>query len=405
MNTFGSKRTAPRCGLPSSHASIHWVPRECPTPGSAGKASSTKTASPTNPTFESAKSKRRWALDPIPLILPESEWELLSRAVIQRATLWNRILQNCYGPQTLLLSGLLPPSLLFAQPNFNRALCNLPTSGRPLLTLYAVDVARTPDGGWTVLADRTEAPDGTGFALENRIVLTSVFPGTSKRVNLIRLAPFFQALRGALYTHAPSGVDSPRVVLLSPGPGNRTYFEDAYLSRYFGITLALGEELTVRDDRLYLKTVSGLQRVHVLLRRVPENEADPLETPTKSHLGVPGLMHVARSGGVALINPPGTGIAEAPAFLPFLPPLPGRGPAHSLGRYPLGRTHTRPRSSGPFQRLRRQERLPPQPFPPLHHPFSRRRATGKLARADRSRSPSPRRAVRDSLFHGSRLEW
>lgn len=267
------------------------------------------------------QSERLWNLDPIPLIISEEEWETLSRGVIQRARLWNTILHDLYGSQELLRSGLLPSSAVFAQPNFNRSLRYLPDRSRPLLSLYAVDVSRAPDGSWTVVADRTEAPNGTGFALENRIVLTNVFPETSKKLHLLRLASYFQALRSTLIAQAPAAIDTPRVVLLSPGPGDRTYFEDAYLTRYLGITLAVGEELTVRGDRLYLKTVSGLQRVHVLLRRVSETSADPLEIPTKSHLGVPGLMQVVRAGAVAVVNPPGTGITEAPAFLPFLPAI------------------------------------------------------------------------------------
>lgn len=274
-----------------------------------------------NPVSDGSASERRWDLDPIPFLLSEAEWETLRDGVIQRAHLWNRFLHDCYGAQELLHEGLLPPSLLFSQLNYNRSLRHLPDPQRPLLTLYAVDVARAPDGSWMVVADRTEAPNGTGFALENRIVINGVFPETTKRLHLLRLAPYFQALRTALVALAPSAVDSPHVVLLSPGPGDHTYFEDAYLSRYLGISLAVGEELTVRDDRLYLKTVSGLKRVHVLVRRVPETVSDPLEIPTNSHLGVPGLMQVIRAGGVCVVNPPGTGIAEAPALLPFLPAI------------------------------------------------------------------------------------
>lgn len=270
---------------------------------------------------EQPGNSRRWDLDPIPLVISETEWETLCRGVTQRARLWNRILHDCYGPCSLLEDGLIPPSLLFSQQNYHRSLRHLPDPEKPILTLYAVDVARGPDGSWTVVADRTEAPNGAGFALENRIVLTNVFPETSKQLHLIRVASHYQRLRETLHRLAPAAVDSPHVVLLSPGPGDHTYFEDAFLSRYLGITLAVGDELTVRNDRLYLKTVHGLKRVHVLLRRVPENDADPLETPTSSGSGVPGLFQAMRAGAVAVVNPPGTGIAEAPAFLPFLPAL------------------------------------------------------------------------------------
>lgn len=264
---------------------------------------------------------RRWALDPIPLALDETEWETLSQAAIQRARLWDSILRDCYGPRTLLEKGLIPPQLLYSQPNYQHSLRYLCDEETPLLSLYAVDVARGPDGNWTVVADRTESPNGAGFALENRIVLNNVFPGATKRLHLLRLASYFQKLRDSLFDRVPAAIESPHVVMLSPGTGDPTYFEDAYLSRYLGISLAIGEELTVRNDRLYLKTVGGLRPVHVLIRRVAENEADPLESASHGSHGIPGLFQAMRAGSVVVINPPGTGIAEAPAFLPFLPSI------------------------------------------------------------------------------------
>ncbi|MDP0491193.1 MAG: circularly permuted type 2 ATP-grasp protein [Verrucomicrobiota bacterium JB023] len=266
---------------------------------------------------------RPWNLDPIPLILSEAEWQPLAQAAIQRARLWDAILKDCYGPRTLLSEGLLPPALVFAQPGFNRSL-PLPDPDANLLTFYAVDVARARDGSWTVIADRTEAPNGTGFALENRIILTNVFPETSNKLHLIRLASYFQSLQSTLFAKAPRAVDEPGVVLLSPGPTDSTYFEDAYLARYLGIPLAVGEELTVRDDRVFLKTVSGLKRIHVLYRRVHETLIDPLENPVPSNQGVAGLMQAIRAGTVTVVNPPGCGIAESPALLPYLPAIANR---------------------------------------------------------------------------------
>jgi uncharacterized circularly permuted ATP-grasp superfamily protein/uncharacterized alpha-E superfamily protein len=267
------------------------------------------------------ETERRWNLDPLPFLIYQDEWEHLAKGVVQRAQLLNRVLHDCYGPQTLLTSGILPAPLLFSQPNFNRSLCDIPKPNKPLLSLYAVDVARGPDGSWKVIADRTESPNGIGFALENRIVITNVFSETSKRLNIIRLASFFQNFNATLRSLTSSAIDSPKVVMLSPGAGDRAFFEDAFLARYLGITLAIGSELTVRNDRLFLKTVRGLQRVHVLIRRVCENDIDPLETPSSSHLGVPGLMQAMRAGNVVVVNPPGTGIVEAPALLPYLPAM------------------------------------------------------------------------------------
>ncbi len=269
----------------------------------------------------SPESLRRWNLDPIPLVLSKQEWTHLSESAIQRATLLDHILKDCYGQQRLIKSGVLPHSFLYSQLEYNRSLSHRALPDQPLLSFYAVDIARGPDGNWIVLADRAEAPNGTGFALENRIVLSNVFPETSKRMNLIRLASFFQDFSANLRSLAPPSVEDPKIVLLSPGAGDKTYFEDAFLTRYLGITLAVGSELTVRNDRLYLKTVRGLQMVHVLIRRIQSNDADPLDTPTQNYHGVPGLMQVIQSGNVTVINPPGTGLVEAPALLPYLPEI------------------------------------------------------------------------------------
>ncbi|MGE9266566.1 MAG: circularly permuted type 2 ATP-grasp protein [Verrucomicrobiales bacterium] len=264
-------------------------------------------------------TERRWDLDPLPLILPYREWEELSRGLIQRARVLNCLLQDAYGGQETLRNGLLPPALLHAHPHYHHPLRGLPDPEKPLLHHYAADLARDASGRWTVIADRTEAPNGTGFALENRIVLSNVFPDTAKESNLIRLAGYFQKLSGTLQGLAPAGVENPKTVLLTPGHGDRAYFEDAFLTRYLGLTLATGGELTVRGDRLYLKTVRGLQRVHVLIRRIPGHHSDPLETPTRAITGIPGLTQAIRAGSVVVLNPPGTGLLEAPAFLPYLP--------------------------------------------------------------------------------------
>lgn len=267
---------------------------------------------------EHRASTRQWDLDPIPLLMPEKEWDLLSSAAIQRAELLENILQDCYGPQELVSEGVIPSSLILSNPCFNRSLHQINQKQRRLLSIYAMDVAREPDGSWTVISDRTEAPNGAGFALENRIVLSSVFPDTSKRLKIIRLASFFQGFNNALKSHAPTGVDNPGIALLSPGPGDQAYFEDAFLTRYLGITLATGSELTVRNDRLYLKTVQGLKRIHVLLRRISGKDSDPLDNPSRRSIGVPGLVHCIRAGTLKVINPPGTGLVESPAFIPYL---------------------------------------------------------------------------------------
>jgi uncharacterized circularly permuted ATP-grasp superfamily protein/uncharacterized alpha-E superfamily protein len=264
---------------------------------------------------------RPWPLDLLPLLIPAPEWRKVEAGLIQRARLLNSILADIYGPQELFKSGLLPPALLFGNPAFLRP-CHgiVPTQNR-FLFLHAVDLARGPDGSWWVLGDRTQAPSGAGYTLENRLVLSRVFPDEFRETHVQRLAGFFQNARDTLRGLAPTPRDNPNVVLLTPGPYNETYSEQVFLARYLGFTLVEGGDLTVRDRRVWLKTLAGLRPVDVVLRRVDDTFCDPLELRGDSSLGVPGLVEAVRAGNVTVANALGTGAVEAPAVLAFLPGL------------------------------------------------------------------------------------
>ena len=264
---------------------------------------------------------RPWNLDMVPLLLPDAEWRQVSEALAQRATLLDRLMADLYGPARCVADGLLPPELLYNNPGFLRPCHGITLPQGQWLHLYAADLVRSSDGRFRVLSDRTQAPSGAGYTLENRIVLTSVLPSVFAQCNVHRLAPFFVAMRQALTALAPPSRENPRVVLLTPGPYNETYFEHAYLARYLGYTLVQGNDLTVRDARVFLKTLSGLQRVDVILRRVDDDYCDPLELYQSSYLGVPGLVEAVRQGNVAVANALGTGVLQTPAFLSFLPAL------------------------------------------------------------------------------------
>lgn len=273
---------------------------------------------------------RPWPLDPIPLIVGQAEWAGIEAAVIQRATLLNAVLGDLYGPQRLLHDSLLPPELLFANPGFLRVLHGIDVPLGIRIHLYAADLARSPDGQWWVLADRTQAPSGAGYALENRIVSTRTLPDIFRKTNVRRLATFFQAYREMLMSLAPGHRENPRIVLLTPGPYNETYFEHAFLARYLGYTLVEGGDLTVRDRRVYLKTLGGLLPVDMILRRQDDSFCDPLELRGDSMLGVPGLVEAVRAGTVAVANALGSGVIETGALPAFLPGL-----CHQLMGEPL----------------------------------------------------------------------
>ncbi len=263
---------------------------------------------------------RPWQLDPIPLLISSEEWAGIEKAISQRALLLDRMLGDLYGPQRLLHEALLPPELVYGNPGFLRPCHGMSVPGQCHLHAFAADLARSPNGQWWVIADRAQAPSGAGYALENRIVMSRILPEAFRDFHVQRLAGFFQSFRDTLMALAPTR-GTPRIVLLTPGPYNETYFEHAYLARYLGVTLVEGGDLTVRDDRVYLKTLSGLLPVHVILRRQDDAFCDPLELFGESALGTPGLTQAVRAGNVAVANALGSGLVETAATMAFLPSL------------------------------------------------------------------------------------
>ena len=265
---------------------------------------------------------RPWALDPLPLIIPPEEWAEVSAAVAQRATLLNAMLADLYGEQKLLAEGLLPPSLVYGQHGYLWPCQGVKPAGGIWLHNYAVDLARSPNGRWWVIADRTQAPSGAGYALENRLIVSRVFPEMFRDLHVEHLADFFRDQLDGLTGLAPvDGDEPPHIVLLTPGPYNETYFEHAYLARYLGFPLVEGQDLTVRGDAVYLKTLRGLKRVHVILRRQDDSYCDPLELRGESALGIPGLLNVARAGRVVIANALGSGLLASGALMGFLPAI------------------------------------------------------------------------------------
>lgn len=264
-------------------------------------------------------ANRPWKIDIVPLLIPAEEWRFIEAGITQRARLLSLMLEDFYGPQELLAQGHFPAALLYANPAFLRPMVGVRVPAHSYLHITAVDLARSPDGQWWVLADRTQAPSGSGYALENRTIVSDVLPDVFRTSNVLRLAPFFRAQRDALISLCES--DNPRIVLMTPGPFNETYFEHSYISHYLGFTLVEGADLTVRDRRVFLKTVDGLEPVDVILRRVDDSFCDPLELRGDSLLGVPGLVDAIVAGNVKVANALGSGLIETAAVMPFLPGL------------------------------------------------------------------------------------
>jgi uncharacterized circularly permuted ATP-grasp superfamily protein/uncharacterized alpha-E superfamily protein len=264
---------------------------------------------------------RPWELDLIPLLIESEEWSTIEAGLLQRAELLNLLLLDLYGPRNLVKKGVIPPELVFSHPGFLHPCVNIPMPSSRALTFYAADLIRDGQGRITVLSDRTQAPSGAGYALENRLVISRVLPSMFRDSHTHRLANFFRNVRHAVSRLSPRDGEEPNIVLLSPGPANEAYFEHAYLANYLGYTLVEGEDLTVRGNRVWLTTLEGLRPVDVILRRMDDAYCDPVELRDDSFLGIPGLTNVVRTGNVGITNPLGSGLLENPALLSFLPQL------------------------------------------------------------------------------------
>jgi uncharacterized circularly permuted ATP-grasp superfamily protein/uncharacterized alpha-E superfamily protein len=268
--------------------------------------------------YDGAEGKERaWPLAHVPLILDESEWLTITHGLTQRAELLETIVADIYGDNQLVQRGLLPPELIARNDEFLRPMVGVRPASGHFLHFCAFELGRGPDGGWWVLGDRTQAPSGAGFAVENRVATTRALSDIYGEMHVHRLAGFFRGFRDALTGIATDG----RVGILTPGQHNETYFEHAYIARYLGFTLLEGEDLVVDNGQVMVRTVSGLQPISVLWRRMDASFVDPLELRYDSHIGTPGLTEALRQGTISMVNALGTGILETRAFSAFMPNL------------------------------------------------------------------------------------
>jgi uncharacterized circularly permuted ATP-grasp superfamily protein/uncharacterized alpha-E superfamily protein len=263
--------------------------------------------------------ERSWPLSFVPLLIDPTEWEALKSGLVQRAQLLEAVLTDVYGEAELVRTGRLPATLIAGNPEFLRPLVGAAPAGGAHLRFFAIDLGRSSQGEWWILSDRTQAPSGAGYALENRLALARALPDIYRTLHVERLAQFFQSFQAELTSLGQQ--DDSRICVLTPGPLNETYFEHAYLARYLGFTLVEGSDLTVRDDGVFVRTVSGLKRTEVILRRLDADFADPLELNTHSRLGAPGLVQAVRDRKIVIANTLGAGLVEAPGLLAFLPAL------------------------------------------------------------------------------------
>lgn len=269
--------------------------------------------------YDADKSRRDWPLSPIPVIQPAAEWQALAEGLAERADLLEAVVSDLYSDNRLVAEGHLPAGIVASNPEWLRPLVGVRPASGHFLHFLAFEVGRGSDGEWWVLGDRTQAPSGAGYALENRVASSRSFPGLFSGANVERLAGFFRGFRDGL--NALRREEGSRAGILTPGPMNETYFEHAYIARYLGMMLLEGDDLVVEDGRLMVRTVSGPKPISVLWRRLDAAWADPLELESSSRLGTPGLLGAVRSQGVTMINALGAGALESRAFLAFMPRL------------------------------------------------------------------------------------
>ncbi len=265
-------------------------------------------------------SQRPWSLDLFPVIITNEDWKEIEKGALQRASLLEKIMVDIYGSQSFIHRGFIPPALVHGHPGYIRSLKGVIPQGGKHLHIIALDLAKGPDGHWSVLSQRTQAPSGLGYLLENRSIISQQFPTAFSSMNIESTTQSYRELIETLKFLSPAKNDA-HVAILTPGPYNETYFEHAYLAKYLGITLVEGNDLTIRDQKVYLRTIRGLEQVDVLIKRLDDDYLDPLELKADSTLGIPGLLEAIRAGNIIMANAPGSAILESPALLGFLPAL------------------------------------------------------------------------------------
>lgn len=263
---------------------------------------------------------RPWKLDPIPMIIEQHDWAEIVAGVQQRAKLLNLIFKDVYGEQNLLKQEIVPAEVIYAHNGFMREVYGLYSDYTNPLMIYALDLARGPDGKIWVMHDRVQSPSGLGYVIENRLTMNSSMLGLYSEIAIRHLYPFIENLK-SMFSDLSSNKNEPLNVLLTPGHHNETYFEHSYLSSILGLTLVQGQDLLARGGSIWLKSLKGLRKVDTILRRVDEAYCDPLELKADSQLGVSGLLHSIRKAGVKMINPLGSGILENLGLHPFMPQL------------------------------------------------------------------------------------
>jgi uncharacterized circularly permuted ATP-grasp superfamily protein len=265
--------------------------------------------------------EKPFPVDLVPRVVPAAEWNHIERGLKQRVRALNLFLQDVYHDGLILKDGKIPRELIVNAPNYRRAFVGANVPGDIYIHVCGTDLIRDADGTYRVLEDNCRTPSGVSYMLENRQILTRVFPSLFRENTVRPIDNYAAALHANLRELAPPGRDDPTVVLLTPGVFNSAYFEHSFLAQQMGIELVEGRDLFVDNNLVFMKTTHGPQRVDVVYRRIDDDFLDPLAFRPESALGVAGLVNAYRAGNVALANGIGTGVADDKAVYPYVPTM------------------------------------------------------------------------------------
>lgn len=273
-----------------------------------------------------------WQLDLFPRVIDAGEWRHLSEGIIQRAKALNAYIKDIYNEQHILRQKIIPHDVVLSDPGFHRSLVGLPIPSDHYLLLGAFDLVRDAEGRWSVLENHVATPFGIAYVIQNRRMMAQAFPELFSSMEVSPVALFSNRITETL--RQQSTRDNPHIVLLTRGETNQGYFEETFLARHMGVTLAKPADLLVRDSRVFLKTIRGLERVDVIYRRIESSSIDPIAFGESRFNGIPGLVNCVRKGKVVVVNALGAGIADNRALLRYSDRIIG----HYLGERAILRT-------------------------------------------------------------------
>ena len=272
-------------------------------------------------TFDVGGVERPFPLDLVPRVIASPEWETIEAGVAQRVKALEAFLADVYSGARVISDGVIPSQLVTSSNHYHRAVWGVQPGNGVRIHVAGVDLIRTPDGDVRVLEDNVRVPSGVSYVMTNRSAMITAMPSAFANQRIRAVASYPTRLLAALRKAAPPGTDQPTVVVLTPGVFNSAYFEHTLLARTMGVELVEGRDLECRRGKVFMRTTSGLQRVDVIYRRIDDDFIDPVHFRSDSMLGVPGLVNAVRTGGVALANAIGNGVADDKLIYTYVPDL------------------------------------------------------------------------------------